>query len=246
MQELQIAPSTTVSQYQVPYAKPGKVRILPARPKARPYDQPSYPTEKPDKWFGKRGALNRNHYAAAPLQKRHKGAVQNDRMNQEIEERIQRQLQQVRVERPAPTGLWPVDQSQEVGNFRSVLFPSPAATEGSDQDIITVSPDSRNHYNFLDGVYTKYRMDESVDWVTRHSAYALQMGNKDIIPFPPLTNAVALPIVQDLFLFPPLTQELLPVLVPLQDYEDAISVDAVPASQTPLPARDDLMYQLRN
>ncbi len=69
-------------------------------------------------------------------------------------------------------------------------LPSPAATEGSDHDIITVSPLSRNHNNFLDGVYTRYRMGESVDWVTRHSAYALQMGDKDIFPFPPLTNAL--------------------------------------------------------
>jgi hypothetical protein len=48
-------------------------------------------------------------------------------------------------------------------------------------------------------------MGESAEWVTRHSAYALKMGDKDIFPFPPLTNAVALPILQDLFPFPPLT-----------------------------------------
>ncbi len=79
-------------------------------------------------------------------------------------------------------------------------------------------------------------MGESADWVTRHSAYALQMGDKDIFPFPPLTNAVALPIVQDLFPFPPLTQDQT-----LENYEDAMSVDAGPAGQTPLPAGDDLM-----
>ncbi len=84
-------------------------------------------------------------------------------------------------------------------------------------------------------------MGESVDWVTRHSAYALQMGDKDIFLFPPLTNAVALPIVQDLFHFLPLTQDLQPALMPLQDYEEAISVDAEPAGQIPLPAGDDLM-----
>ncbi len=61
--------------------------------------------------------------------------------------------------------------------------------------------------------------------MTRHSAFALQMGDKDIYPFPPLTNAVALPIVQDLFPFPPLTQDPQPALMPLQDYEDAMSVD---------------------
>ncbi len=84
-------------------------------------------------------------------------------------------------------------------------------------------------------------MGESADWVTLHSAYALQMGDKDIFPFPPLTNAVALPIVQDLFPFPPLTQDPQPAIVPLQDYEDAMSVDAGPGVQTPLPAGDDLM-----
>jgi hypothetical protein len=104
-----------------------------------------------------------------------------------------------------------------------------------------VSPLSGNHCKFLDGVYSRYQMGESADWVTRHSAYALQMGDKDMFPFPPLTNAVALPIVQDLFPFPPLTQDPQPALVPLQDYEDAMSVDAGPAGQTPLPAGDDLM-----
>ncbi len=104
-----------------------------------------------------------------------------------------------------------------------------------------MSPLSRNHYNFLDGVYTRYRMGESVDWVTKHSPYALQMGDKDTFPFPPLTNAVALPIVHDLFPFPPLTQDPQPALVPQQDYEDAMSVYAGPAGQTPLPVADDLM-----
>ncbi len=66
---------------------------------------------------------------------------------------------------------------------------------------------SRNHYNFLDGVYSRNQMGESAEWVTRHSAYALQMGDKDIFPFHPLKNAVALPILQDLFPFPPLTQD---------------------------------------
>jgi hypothetical protein len=77
--------------------------------------------------------------------------------------------------------------------------------------------------------------------VTRHSAYALQMGDKDIFPFPPLTNAVALPIVQDLFPFPSLTQDPQPALRPLPDFEDAMSVDTGPGGQTPLPAGDDLM-----
>ncbi len=58
------------------------------------------------------------------------------------------------------------------------------------------------------------------------------MGDKDIFPFPPLTNAVALPIVQDLFPFPPLTQDPQPAIVPLQDYEDAMRVDAGPGGQT--------------
>ncbi len=84
-------------------------------------------------------------------------------------------------------------------------------------------------------------MGKSAEWVTRHSAYALQMGNKDIFPFSPLTNAVALPIVQNLFPFPPLTQDPQPAIVPLQDYNDAMSVDAGPGGQTPLPAGDDLM-----
>ncbi len=78
-------------------------------------------------------------------------------------------------------------------------------------------------------------MGESVDWVTTHSAYALQMGDKDIFPFTPLTNAVALNIVQDLFPFPPLTQEPKTALVPLQDYEDAMSVDAGISGQTLCP-----------
>ncbi len=68
------------------------------------------------------------------------------------------------------------------------------------------------------------------------------MGDKDIFPFPPLTNAVALPVVQDLFPFPPLTQDPQSAKLPLQGYEDAMSVDAGPAGQTPLPAEDDLMY----
>ncbi len=67
------------------------------------------------------------------------------------------------------------------------------------------------------------------------------MGDKDIFPFPPLTNAVVLPIVQDLFPFQPLTQDLRPAIVPLQDYEDAMSVEAGPGGQTPLPSGDDLM-----
>ncbi len=58
---------------------------------------------------------------------------------------------------------------------------------------------------------------------------------------PPLTNAVALPIVQDLFPFPPFTQDQQPALRPLPDYEDAMSVDKGPGGQTPLPAGDDLM-----
>ncbi len=62
------------------------------------------------------------------------------------------------------------------------------------------------------------------------------MVDKDIFLFPPLTNAVALPIVQDLFSFPRLTQDPQPAIVPLQDYEDAMSVDAGPAGQTPWPA----------
>jgi hypothetical protein len=80
----------------------------------------------------------------------YKGLIHSDRKCQDIEERILRQVQQVRVERPAPKGPWQVDQSQEVGNSRSRHSPSPAPTEGSDKDIITVSPLSRNHYNFLD------------------------------------------------------------------------------------------------
>ncbi len=47
------------------------------------------------------------------------------------------------------------------------------------------------------------------------------MGDKDIFPFPPLTNAVALPIVQDLFPFLPLTQDPQPALRSIPDYEDA-------------------------
>ncbi len=84
-------------------------------------------------------------------------------------------------------------------------------------------------------------MGESAELVTRHSAYALQMVDKNIFPFLPLKNAVALPILQDLFPFPPLTQDPQPAIVPLQDYEDAMSVDAEPAGRTPLPAGDDLM-----
>ncbi len=84
-------------------------------------------------------------------------------------------------------------------------------------------------------------MGESAEWVTRHSAYVLQMGDKDIFPFPPLTNAVALPILEDLFPIPPITQDPQPAIVPLPDYEDAMSVDAGIAGQTPLPAGDDLM-----
>jgi hypothetical protein len=84
-------------------------------------------------------------------------------------------------------------------------------------------------------------MGESEEWVTRQSAYALQMGDKDIFPFPPLTNAVALPLAQDLFPFPPLTQDPKPAIVPLQDYEDAMSVDTRPSGQTPIPEGDDLM-----
>jgi hypothetical protein len=102
-----------------------------------------------------------------------------------------------------------------------------------------VSPLSSNHYNFLDIVYSKHHMCESAELATRHSAYALQMGDKDIFQFPQLTNSVALPIVQYLFSFPPLTQDTQPTMVPLQDYEDAMSVDAGPAGQTPLPAGDD-------
>jgi hypothetical protein len=67
------------------------------------------------------------------------------------------------------------------------------------------------------------------------------MGDKDIFPFPSLTNAVALPIVQDMFSFPPITQDPRPAIVPLQDYEDAMSVDAGPGGQTPVPTGDDLM-----
>ncbi len=67
------------------------------------------------------------------------------------------------------------------------------------------------------------------------------MSDKDIFPFPPLTNAVALPIVPDLFPFPPLTQDPQPAIVPLSDYENAMSVEAGPAGQDPLPAGDDLM-----
>jgi hypothetical protein len=84
-------------------------------------------------------------------------------------------------------------------------------------------------------------MGESAEWVTMHTAYALQMGDKDIFPFPPLTNAEALPIVQNLFPFPPLTQDPQPALMPLPDYEDAMSVDTGPGGQTPLPIGDDLM-----
>jgi hypothetical protein len=149
-QEFRRAPTTIVSQYQVPYARPGQVRILPPRPNTRPYHQPSYPTENPGRWYGKGGAPNRPHYADVPMRKIHKGTIHSVQRNQEIVERILRQVQQVRVERPNPTGPWPVDQSQEVGNSRSRHSPSPAATEGSEQDIITVFPLSRNHYNFLD------------------------------------------------------------------------------------------------
>jgi hypothetical protein len=67
------------------------------------------------------------------------------------------------------------------------------------------------------------------------------MDDKDIFPFNPLTNAVALQIVQDLFPFPPLSQDPQPALVPPQDYEDAMSVNAGPAGQTPWTAGDDLM-----
>ncbi len=70
--------------------------------------------------------------------------------------------------------------------------------------------------------------------MTRPSAYALQMNDMEIFPFPPITNDVALPLVQDLFHFPPLTQDPKPALVPLQDYEDAMSVDAGHSGQTPL------------
>jgi hypothetical protein len=66
-------------------------------------------------------------------------------------------------------------------------------------------------------------------------------GRQGHLPVPPLTNAVALPIVQDLFPFPPLTQDPQPALMPLPDYEDATSVDAGPGGQTPLPVGDDLM-----
>ncbi len=96
VQEFRIAPSTIVSQYQVPYAKPGQVRILPPRPKTRPYHHPSYPTENPGQWYGEGGAPNRPHYAAVPLRKRRKGLVHIFQKNQEIEERILRQVLQVR------------------------------------------------------------------------------------------------------------------------------------------------------
>jgi hypothetical protein len=69
------------------------------------------------------------------------------------------------------------------------------------------------------------------------------MGDKDIFPFPPLTNAVAQPLSQDLFPFPPLTQDPKPAIVPLQDYEDAMSVDAGSLGQTPLPKDEDLMEE---
>jgi hypothetical protein len=74
-QDFRIAPTTIVSQYQVPHARPGQVRILPPLPKTRPYHPPSYPTENPGQWYGKGGAPNRPHYAAAPMRKRHKGTV---------------------------------------------------------------------------------------------------------------------------------------------------------------------------
>ena len=240
VQDFRIAPAANISRYQVPNAVPGQVRIMPPRPRARPYHQPSYPTETPDQWYGRRGAPNRPRYAA-PQQKRHKTSVHSDQRNQEIEERILRQVQQVRVERPAPTGPWPVDGSQEVGNSRSRPSPVPATQADPDNDILTVTPLSRSQYDFLDGVHTRYHLGESEEWMARQSAYALQMGDKDIFPFPPLTNAVALPLAQDLFTFPPLTQDPKPAIVPLQDFEDAMSVDTGPSGQTPIPEGDDLM-----
>ncbi len=69
-----------------------------------------------------------------------------------------------------------------------------------------MTPLSGSHYNFLDGVHSRYQKGESEEWVTRNSTYALQMGDKDILPFRPLTNAVALPLSQDLFPFRPLTE----------------------------------------
>jgi hypothetical protein len=89
-QYFRIAPTTIVSQYQVPYARPGQVRILQPRPKTRPYHQPSYPTENPGQWYGKGGAPNRPHYAAAKMRKRHKGTIHSVQRNQDIEERILR------------------------------------------------------------------------------------------------------------------------------------------------------------
>ena len=56
VQDFRIAPAANVSRYQVPNAVPGQVRILPPRPRARPYHQPSYPTETPDQWYGRKGA----------------------------------------------------------------------------------------------------------------------------------------------------------------------------------------------
>jgi hypothetical protein len=54
------------------------------------------------------------------------------------------------------------------------------------------------------------------------------MGDKDIFPFPPLTNAVELPLAQDLFPFLPLTLDPKLALVLLQGYEYAMSLDAGP------------------
>ena len=55
VQDFRIAPAANVSRYQVPNAVSGQVRILPPRPRARPYHQPSH-TETPDQWYGRRGA----------------------------------------------------------------------------------------------------------------------------------------------------------------------------------------------
>ncbi len=156
-----VVPRVTGALAIRPYEGPGTDQyFLIARlhdRRARPRHQSSYPTENSTQKYGG----YRHLYPTAPPQKKHRHHNQHNQRAQEIEDRILRQVQQVSVERATPTGPRPVDRALEVGNSRSRPSPPETPDPNHDQDFNTVTPLSRSHYNFLDGVHSRYQMGES-------------------------------------------------------------------------------------
>ena len=218
-QSAQAQPAATIPQV------PRVVRILPPRPRARPYTLQSHEAPHTTPKRGKGG------YSSYPLTTPHRRHHREQFTEAQKEARIVRQVQRVRVEK------------------RLRRSPSPAASDGpGDEEEEVDQQPTPNQSAFWQSIAERQQQGAPTEWVTRIFHHAATMGSKDLFPFPPLTN---LPRLRegDLFPFAPMTQEPRSAYT-LPDYEDTLSTGTPmststppPQGQTPLPAGDEAMLE---